>query len=303
MGLMEITNECDLVSNLFKHSESACVAAKSAGRDRVHIYKPDDEELVSRQNVMEWVAKVHRALDENRLRLRAQRIEPIVPLGETESTLRLHYEVLLCVEDEDGNQIPPVEFINAAEKYNRMQIVDRWVINTVFRWMQKNPAKLESFGGFSINLSGDSLNDERLMKFIFEEFRNFEIPRNKICFEVTETVAITNIADAADFIEEMKNIGCEFSLDDFGSGMSSYTYLKNLPVDYIKIDGAFVKGIATDANDFSMVKSITEMGHLMGKKVVAEFVENEAILEKLREIGVDYAQGYGIEKPRWIFDE
>lgn len=298
IGLLEISEDSFDVQHLLQNAEACCIAAKEAGGDRIITYKPDGHEMARRETVMAWVTKVNTALEEDRLKLRMQRIQPI---GEFAKTGVLpHYEVLLSAVDEKGNSITPIEFVRAAERYNRMQVVDQWVIRTVLSWMEENPSAFEKIGGVAINLSGHSINDDRLMKFIFEEFTQKVIPRDKLCFEITETTAVTHLPDAADFITELKKVGCKFALDDFGTGMSSYTYLKYLPVDFVKIDGTFVKNIATDEMDFAMVKSMNEMAHCMGKKTVAEFVANEAILEKLMAIGVDYAQGYHVEKPLWM---
>ena len=293
MGLALLSGATGDATSAMKMAQSACSSAKEGGRNRIQIYRSNDSDLVKRDDLMEWVIKLNQALDEDRLQLRCQEISPIDKL---EGRLS-HYEILLCIEDENGLQIPPGDFIQAAEQYSRMQAVDRWVISKVFEWMADNRSMLESFGGCAINLSGHSLNDEGLMQFIFEKMVSLDVPRNKLCFEVTETATISHLGDAADFIREMRNIGCKFSLDDFGSGLSSYAYLKNLPVDYIKIDGIFVKDLVTDASDYAMVKSINEMAKFLGKETVAEYVENNEILEKLKEIGVDYAQGYGIRKP------
>lgn len=194
--------------------------------------------------------------------------------------------------------MPPAEFIEAAELYNKMTDVDRWVIQYVFNWFSQNPEQLEIMGGIAINLSGQSLNDMDFYPFIVDIFKQYpNIPHNRICFEITETMAINNINHANNIIHTIKEMGCEFSLDDFGTGQSSYAYLKNLPVDYLKIDGVFIKDIVNNPADRAMVKSINEIGHFLGMKTVAEYVENDEIVAVLQKIGVDYAQGYGIEKP------
>lgn len=298
IGMVDVTYQSDSSESLIHAVDSVCAMAKETpGGNRLQVWQPDDMELARRDGVMAWVARLNQALDEQRLELRCQKIAPISSEAQHEGP---HYEILLSMQDESGEMVAPGEFMQAAERYNRMQAVDRWVIDNVLSWMHKHPDKVQTMGGYSINLSGHSLNDESLMEFIFERFAKYSVPRDKICFEVTETTAISNLADAADFIREMKKIGCRFSLDDFGAGLSSYTYLKNLPVDYIKIDGSFVKGLAQDRNDYALVKSINEMGHLLGKRTIAEYVENEAILDCLNEIGVDFVQGYGIEKPRLL---
>jgi EAL domain-containing protein (putative c-di-GMP-specific phosphodiesterase class I) len=177
-----------------------------------------------------------------------------------------------------------------------MGAIDRWVIKNAFKWIASNILKLDDLGAFSINISGNSLTEDDFMEFVLEQFNETRLPTSKICFEITETAAIGSLDDAIEFMEKMKVIGVEFSLDDFGTGLSSYSYLRNLPVDYLKIDGVFVKDIKTNPSDYAVVKSINEIGHFMGKKTIAEYVEDDEILEILREIGVDFAQGYGIEK-------
>jgi EAL domain-containing protein (putative c-di-GMP-specific phosphodiesterase class I) len=242
---------------------------------------------------MKWAEKIDKMLGEDSLEIRCQRIEPI----DSNSSLRPHYEILLGVKDEQGNVGLPGEFIKAAEWYNKMSAVDRQVILKTLSWMETNPGTIEKIAGFTINLSGQSLNEEGFAEFILEQLEAVSVPRDKICFEVTETVGITNLSDVTLIIEKIKDAGCRFALDDFGSGMSSYGYLKNLPVDVVKIDGVFVKELVADSSDYAVVKSITEIAHFMKKRVVAEFVETSGTLDLLREIGVDYAQGYLIDKP------
>ncbi len=199
--------------------------------------------------------------------------------------------------DDNGNIVPPGAFLPAAERYNLASELDRWVISNLFEWIANKPGFLDNLSLCSINLSGLSLSDETMLAFIFEQFAKWAIPEHKICFEMTETAAIANLSHATQFINELREQGCLFSLDDFGSGLSSFAYLKNLPVDYLKIDGLFVKDILDDKVDLAMVKSINEVGHVMDKKTIAEFVENEQIFNLLNELGVDYAQGYGVGKP------
>lgn len=302
IGVMELNENASSVSKTMRDLETCSIAAKEAGGNRIHTFEADDKELVRRRNVLDWVSKVNRAIEDDWLLLRAQRIEPVGRLGSNGEELKPKYEILLSIRDEAGREVTPLDFVRAAEKYNRMQVVDQWVISHVFQWMENNPERVNELESVSINLSGHSINDDRLLKFIFEEFSRKSVPRNKVCFEVTENTAVANLTDAEDFIKEMKNLGCRFSLDDFGTGMSSYAYLKYLPVDYLKIDGSFVKHIAEDEKDFAMVKSMNEMAHIMGKKTIAEYVADDAIFEKLVEIGVDYAQGFLIEKPILLDD-
>lgn len=281
-------------ADLMKAAEAACYAAKEGGRNRVHVFRAGDAQLTRRDDIIKWVSRLNQAIENDRLQLRCQRIEPVVP----NSGLLPHYEILIAIEDENGEFIPPSSFMQAAESYNRMHAVDHWVIQNTLQWMHNNPQRMANISGFSINLSGQSMNDEKLTRYILQQVLDSDVAREKVTFEVTETAAIANLADAADFIREMQAIGCKFSLDDFGSGLSSYSYLKNLPVDFVKIDGAFVRDMHRNAADYMMVRSINEMAHFMGKQTIAEYVENDEILAKLREIGVDFAQGYGIERPK-----
>lgn len=296
IGLVPIDHKSDSVESLLKAADAASFAAKDAGRNRIQVYQSDDRVLARREEMMSWAARLHRTLDEDRLQLRCQRITPIVHEASTEP----HYEILLGVRDDAGNPIPPGELIQAAECYDQMPVLDRWVIQTAFRWMASHREKLDELGGCAINLSGQSLNDEYFMEYVLQQFYDSKVVPERVCFEVTETAAVASLSNAKEFIRTMKEFGCRFSLDDFGSGHSSYAYLTNLPVDYLKIDGLFIKDIVDNPNDYAVVKSINEIGHFMGMKTIAEYVENHEILEKLREIGVDYAQGFGIEKPRYL---
>ena len=296
VSLVGFDKDNNHVLELLRSVESAAEIGKKAGYKDIQLVRPGDEKMEERDEVMSWVARINRALDEGNLKIRCQMIYPIT--GSSKSLP--HFEVLLTVVDSNGEHLPPADFIKAAEEYGRMGSVDRWVIDSVLGWMQENKKIVNKLGGFSINLSGHSLNDETFLDFIFESLVRFQVPREKLIFEITETTAVANLEDAADFINEMRGIGCRFSLDDFGAGQSSYAYLKRLPVDFIKIDGAFVKNISEDDVDYALVKSITEMGHFLDKKIVAEFVSSEEILEVVRDIGVDYVQGYYLGKPVMI---
>lgn len=297
-GLVDITYTSESDANILRAAEDACAKAKSGGGNRIQIYQPNADELTRRDNVMVWVAKLNQALEQERLTLRCQKIRAINPGRATEELP--NYEILLGMRDDGGEDLPPSEFVQAAERYNRMLAVDRWVVDSALHWLKDNPEKLDKIGMVSINLSGHSLSDAQMMSYLFDRLLEYRVPADKICFEVTETTAISNLPDAVDFMHELKKAGCRFTLDDFGAGHATYNYLKHLPIDFVKIDGSFVRGIATDENDYAMVRSINDLAHYMGIQTIAEYVEDDAILARLAEIGVDYAQGYGIERPRWL---
>ncbi|MDD1636377.1 MAG: EAL domain-containing protein, partial [Methylococcaceae bacterium] len=289
IGVSSINNTSGNAVDLLKEADAACYAAKDKGRNRVHVFSPDDEELALRHGEMQWVSKIKQGLEQSRFCLYGQ---PIVPLsGNIE---KLHFETLVRYRDSKGHIVPPGAFLPAAERYNLASALDRAVISLLFEWIAKKPNFLDNLSICSINLSGISLSDESLLAFISEQFSEWAIPTHKICFEITETAAIANLSNATKFINHLRERGCAFSLDDFGSGLSSFAYLKSLPVDFLKIDGLFVKDIVDDKVDLAMVRAINEVGHIMGKKTIAEFVENERIFNLLNELGVDYAQGYGI---------
>ena len=291
IGISSINDTSCNPVDLLKEADAACYAAKDRGRNMVVIFRPDDAELAQRHGEMQWVSKIRQGLEQNRFCLYGQ---PIVPFVESDEGL--HFEVLVRYQDDRGVIVPPGAFLPAAERYNLAPELDRSVISQLFEWVANRPDFLKKLSLCSINLSGLSLSDETMLAFISEQFSRWEIPADKICFEITETAAIANLSNATKFINELRGRGCLFSLDDFGSGLSSFAYLRNLPVDFLKIDGLFVKDILDDRVDLAMVRSINEVGHIMGKKTIAEFVENEQIFNLLNELGVDYAQGHGIGK-------
>lgn len=284
---------------LLSTADAACYAAKENGRNRIHYYEAGDTDLAQRTGEMQWVSRIHRAVEEDLLELYFQ---PIAPVSDQSSVSGEYYEILVRMHDDGGNLIAPGAFLPAAERYNLMPVIDKWVVKTAFKWLDGHPEHLKNLAHCAINLAGPSVSDESFLDFLVELFSRVHVPAEKICFEITETTAIANLVKATRFITTLKQMGCTFALDDFGSGMSSFAYLKNLPVDFLKIEGMFVRDIADDPIDYTMVKSINELAHVMGKQTIAEFVENRRILEKLQSIGVDFAQGYGIARPRPLRD-
>ncbi len=292
IGLVQIDEDSRQVEQLMSLADSSCYAAKDLGRNRVYVYQHNDTNVMQKKGEIEWVSRINKALLEDRFVLYFQSISPV-----SSEEKCLHFEILLRMLDEENNLIPPGAFLPAAEHYDRITMIDDWVVRNTFAWLDKHPEVAQKVKLCSINLSGHSLGDEHFMHHLVEYFNNCQFPAQIICFEVTETAAIQNLSVASAFIDAIKKLGCSFSLDDFGSGMSSFGYLKQLHIDYLKIDGLFVKDIVIDPVDAAMVKSINEVGQMMGLKTIAEYVENDNILEAIREIGVDFAQGYGISRP------
>ena len=296
VGVVPITPATDDVASLLSAADSACAAAKDAGRNRVYNYQENDIDLMKRRKEMQWAARISNALDENRFELFRQTIQPLQANGEPGA----HYELLIRMRDEQGALIAPGLFIAAAERYGLMTAIDRWVIAQAFRWLVSEADERERLSLCSINLSGQSLADEKFLPFVVEQFQKSGLSGSCICFEITETAAIASYSQANRFIHALKEIGCRFALDDFGTGLSSFGYLKHFPVDFLKIDGSFVKEILHDPIDREMVRSINEIGHLTGKQTIAEFAENAEIIQMLTSLGVDYAQGYGVAQPQRV---
>ena len=294
IGLVSVEEQMATMDVLLSAADSACYAAKEAGRNRIHLYQADDAQLLERRGEMMWVNRLRHALDGDMFRLYVQ---PIHPISQQQTVPG--YEVLVRMLGEDGRIIPPGAFMPAAERYDLASAIDRWVVGNFLAWVgDYNRRRNGDIGNYSINLSAASLVEESFLTFVLDAIERHAVPPQNICFEITETSAIANLAKAVTFMQQLKVIGCKFALDDFGSGLSSFAYLKSLPVDYLKIDGVFVKDIANDPIARAMVASINTIGHEMGLETVAEFVENEAILDQLRELGVDYAQGYHLGRPQ-----
>ena len=293
VGLVPISKNTDNITTLLSEADVACYIAKEQGRNRIHIHSAEDEEHDKRKNEMKVISDILLALEEERFSLYHQKIIPIVEQENDES----HCEVLVRMIDEEGRVVLPYAFIPAAERYYLMPQIDRKVVSLVVEYL-KGHRFLSVNDTFSINLSGQSLADETMLDFLTQSIRESKIEPRHFCFEVTETSAIRNLKQASHMIAEIKALGCSFSLDDFGSGLSSFAYLKNLDVDYLKIDGGFVIDMLESETDASMVEAINHLGHVMGLKTIAEYVENDAILQKLKTFGVDYAQGFGIHTPQ-----
>jgi diguanylate cyclase (GGDEF)-like protein/PAS domain S-box-containing protein len=299
IGVVMISAESESMELVLSAADTACYASKDGGRDQVHLFQKDAGEAAQRQGEMQWASRIREALDRGRFVLAAQNIVPV-----RHGSGGCHSELLIRMLDDDNSLILPGSFIPAAERFNLMSSIDRWVVQRVSLLIEEHRGMLIEKGAqFSVNLSGGTVSDSDALMYIRNKMERLDVPPGMICFEITETAAISNLASANHFIQTLKQSGCRFSLDDFGSGLSSFAYLKNLPVDYLKIDGAFVKDLADDPIDYAMVESINQIGHVMGLETIAEFVENDTILERLGNIGVDYAQGFGIALPCLLLNE
>jgi diguanylate cyclase (GGDEF)-like protein/PAS domain S-box-containing protein len=298
IGVVAVTDTSESVSSLLSAADSACYVAKDEGRNRVHVYHLDDLDIARRRGEMRWVGRINQALEDGRFQLWSQRI---VPVGGS----FLHgdaFELLLRLVDEQGGIILPEDFLPPAERYGLATKLDRWVIGAVLAWLGRNPHLLAQVHLCFVNLSGASVADEEFLEFVLERLSQSQVPSQKICFEVTETAAMANLSRAIEFMVTLKAQGCRFALDDFGRGLSSFAYLKTLPVDFLKIDGGFVRDILDDEVDLALVRAFNDVGQVMGKLTIAEAVESEAVLAKLHEVGVDYAQGFVIGQPALIED-
>ena len=295
VGVVPITADNEDVASVLSAADSACAAAKEAGRNRVHSFAENDMELMRRRREMQWAARINMALEEGRFELHRMAIQPL-----QRADPGAHYELLLRMRDEAGRIVTPNDFIAAAERYGITPAIDRWVIENAFRWLVSEADEREKLALCSINLSGQSLGDDKFLPFVIDQFHRSGLDGSKICFEITETAAVASFSQANRFIQALKELGCKFALDDFGTGLSSFGYLKHFPVDFLKIDGSFVREILRDPIDREMVRSINEIGHLTGKQTIAEFAENAEIIQMLTSLGVDFAQGYGVAQPQRV---
>ena len=302
IGLVKLdaTSEANSAGKAFNAADAACYTAKHQGRNRVHLYQETDRQLMQRHGELEWANRLRQAIATDRLRLYCQ---PIVSVKAPLQSDR--YEVLVRLQAEDGSLVTPQTFLPAAERYHLMRQIDRWVIETLFESQSQRyqaawqRSQTEAFNClYFINLSSASLNDDQFEAFLREQFHRYQVPPQVICFEITEAIALASLSRVIPFIQHLHDFGCRFALDHFGNSLSAFAYLKTLPIDYIKIDGTFVRDLVDDPAHLAMTEAIHRIGQLMGLQTIAEFVESDRILDRVKGIGVDYAQGYGIGRPR-----
>lgn len=295
IGLFSIKRSNESLSNVLSAADRACYAAKASGRNRVHVYQSDDRLLLKRSGEMHWLPRIQMAMAEKRMCLYFQ---PIIPVS-NKKRLEEHGEILLRLQDEQGKLILPGSFLPSAERYDQMLTIDRWVMEQSLKLL-RNHAHSRTKVIYAINLSAQSLGDENFLNFAVDKIKAYKINPSTLCFEITENVALADLKHVVRFISTLKELGCCFSMDDFGSGLSSFGYLKDIPLDYLKIDGRLVKDMITDPIDHAMVEAIHNIGHVMGLMTVAEWVENAKTVQILKEMGVDYAQGFWLAEPHLI---
>jgi diguanylate cyclase (GGDEF)-like protein/PAS domain S-box-containing protein len=302
IGLVPINAESGDINRVLAAADACCYEAKNQGRDRVQVYRPDDPDSGGHREEMQLVSQINQAFELGRFRLYRQRI---APLG-GHPRHGPHYEILVRMLDRGGNPLPATGFMPAAERYNLLTSIERWVVSSLVEYLSRQwaagtiPRDLQGSGerGFySVNMSGASINDKSFPDFLRNLLTRYQLPSGLLCFEITETTAISNLSKAAELMRELKGMGCRFALDDFGTGMSSFAYLKYLPVDFLKIAGVFIKDMATDPMDYAIVDSINRISHILGMRTVAESVEDAVTLARITELGLDFAQGYFIAEP------
>ncbi len=278
------------VPDLLSAADLACTTAKEQVSSRIYVYRDGDARLMQRRSEMQWVSRIKSAVTEDRLALYAQAIAPLQPGHQR------HFEILLRLLDEDGQVVSPGAFMPTVERYRLMPEIDAWVVRHTLATLETR-SQATAMATFGINLSGQSLADEAFLEGLLRQLRRTSVPTRSLYFEITETTAIANLEPLQEFITLVKALGCRFALDDFGTGMSSFAYLKSLPVDFLKIDGSFVKRVLADPVDAAVVEMANQIAHLMGVQTIAEFVEDEHIVAFLTRLGVDYGQGYAIHRP------
>ena len=293
IGVTEIDFSSNSIESTVNAADTACKVAKDAGRDRVHVFAMNDQMLAHKRHEMLYINQINTAVEESRFELHRQFITPL----QTDALPGNHFEILVRMLSQDGSLIFPNDFLPVVERYQLGTKLDRWIIGATIDWLDARPDELNALRTCAINLSGQSLASQDLKEFIEQRLKETNFPAEKLCFEITETAAITDIEYAKQFISDLRSVGCRFALDDFGSGLSSYAYLQSLEVDVIKIDGAFVRDMTENKVNYATVKSINEVAKAVGKITVAEFVENAEIADALAKLGVDYAQGYHFSKP------
>ena len=293
IGVIPLNRDYSNTSEVMSMADVACYSAKETGRNQIHIYRSNSGSVANRHKEMRWVERINQAIQEDRFYLYFQPIN-----GLNGNSANRHYELLLRLKDEQGRIVAPGNFLPAAERFYLSEKIDRWVIATTMTWLETYSASILPNQRIGINLSGQSMASSTLLEFFIHELTHKEVSAQSLYIEITESAAVANLKQAIKLIETLKDLGCEFALDDFGKGISSFNYLKILPVDYLKIDGAFVKDMKQSGTDYVMVKAINEVGKSMGKKTIAECVENINVVPYLEELKVDYAQGYAIAKPR-----
>lgn len=299
VGLVTIDSTTRSADDIMSAADAACYAAKDAGGNRVYVFQRDDEVVNRHYNEMEWVPRIKHALDSNRFTLFAQ---PLLHIGPSEQDCLPGVEFLLRMTGDDGLEASHADFLLAAERYNLASSIDRWVVSSAFELISSLAGTNDQASRYSINLSGHSLGDDGLLPYVLNQLDAYDITPEIICFEVTETAAIENLAQATRFFNGVRERGCRIALDDFGSGFCSFAYLNSIPVDFLKIDGQFIRDISNDPVNLAIVHSIIDLATTLGKRTVAEFVDSDQTLRKLRELGVDYAQGNHISPPKAIVE-
>ena len=308
IGLVPVTADSGDINQVLAAADACCYEAKKQGRDRVQVYRPDLPGYSGRHEELQLVSQINRAFELGQFRLYRQRIAPLDPRQQRDP----HYEVLIRMLDSAGNPLPATGFMPAAERYNLLTSIERWVVSSLVEFLHRQwnsgaiPREAHDGGerGFySVNISGASINDKSFPDFLRNLLTRYQLPAGLLCFEITETTAISNLSKAAELMHELKGMGCRFALDDFGTGMSSYAYLKYLPVDFLKIAGVFITEMGTDAMDYAIVDSINKISHILGMKTIAESVENAEALARITELGIDFAQGYYVAEPELLGGE